>query len=128
MPTMRAPNARPNRLPAAARAQGAPGGLAVFRDAETETLLRTNANPLFRAAGLDANLVRIIVLRDAALNSFVSTGNPMFKTPAGFKTPARFKTPASRRGPCPPWQWRAGRACAGGASHADGRHRRRGSA
>ncbi len=52
--------------------------MVVIRDAETETLLRTFATPLFHAAGLDANLVRIIVLRDDAINSFVSTGNRMF--------------------------------------------------
>ena len=50
----------------------------VVRDAETETLLRTIANPLFRAAGVDPGLVRIILLRDDAINSFVSTGNRMF--------------------------------------------------
>jgi predicted Zn-dependent protease len=52
--------------------------LAVIRDAETETLLRTFANPLFRAAGLDPNLVRIVLIQDGAINSFVSTGNRMF--------------------------------------------------
>ncbi len=50
----------------------------MIRDAETETLLRTFATPLFRAAGLDPNLVRIIVIRDDAINSFGSTGNRMF--------------------------------------------------
>jgi predicted Zn-dependent protease len=49
----------------------------VNRDAETETLLRNCANPLFRAAGLAAKLVRSI-LRHAAINSFMSTGNRMF--------------------------------------------------
>jgi len=54
----------------------------VLRDAETETLLRTYANPLFRAAGVEPNLVRpnlihIVLIRDAAINSFVSTGNRM---------------------------------------------------
>ncbi len=57
-------------------ASGAP--LVVIRDAETETLLRNFATPLFRAAGLEPNLVRIIVIRDDAINSFVSTGNRMF--------------------------------------------------
>jgi predicted Zn-dependent protease len=33
---------------------------------------------LFRAAGLEPNLVRIVVIRDDAINSFVSTGNRMF--------------------------------------------------
>jgi predicted Zn-dependent protease len=50
----------------------------IIRDAETETLLRTFANPLFRAAGVDPNLVRITLIRDDALNSFVSTGNRLF--------------------------------------------------
>lgn len=60
------------------RAQSGLGPVVVIRDAETETLLRTFANPLFRAAGISPSLVRIIVIRDDALNSFVSTGNRMF--------------------------------------------------
>lgn len=52
--------------------------LTVIRDAETETLLRNFANPLFRAAGVDPNLVRIVLIRDNAINSFVSTGNLLF--------------------------------------------------
>lgn len=63
-----------------AAAQQTPGGtrLTLIRDAETESLLRTFANPLFRAAGVDPNLVRIILIRDNAINSFVSTGNILF--------------------------------------------------
>ena len=61
-----------------AAAQSSSPRITVIRDAETETLLRTFANPLFRAAGVDPNLVRIIVIRDNAINSFVSTGNLMF--------------------------------------------------
>ncbi len=64
--------------PAVANVGQAGPRLVVIRDAETETLLRTFATPLFRAAGLDPNLVRIIVIRDDAINSFVSTGNRMF--------------------------------------------------
>jgi len=41
--------------------------------AETETLLRTNANPLFHAAEVQPNLVR-----DDAIDSFAGTGNRMF--------------------------------------------------
>lgn len=65
---------------AAVAAQGADAGprITIIRDAETETLLRTIANPLFRAAGIEPNLVRITLLRDDALNSFVTTGNRMF--------------------------------------------------
>jgi hypothetical protein len=46
----------------------------------TETPLRTYANPLFRAAGMEPNpvrpnLVHIVLVRDAAIDSFVGTGN-----------------------------------------------------
>jgi predicted Zn-dependent protease len=61
-----------------ARAQGAAPTVVVIRDAETETLLRTLANPLLRASGIEPNLVRIILIRDDALNAFVSTGNRLF--------------------------------------------------
>lgn len=61
-----------------ALAQPAAGPVVVIRDAETETLLRKFAYPLFHAAGIAPGLVHIIVLRDDALNSFVSTGNRMF--------------------------------------------------
>jgi hypothetical protein len=37
-------------------------GLPAIGAAPTETLLRTCANPLFRAAGLDVNLDRIVML------------------------------------------------------------------
>ncbi len=62
-------------LPPATVAQGGSAKPAVIRAAETETLLRTCANPLFRAAGLGVNLVRNIHLSDAAIDSFVNTGN-----------------------------------------------------
>jgi predicted Zn-dependent protease len=75
----RAALALPAALLAEAPAAAQPGGrITLIRDAETETLLRTFANPLFRAAGVEPNLVRIIVIRDPAINSFVSTGNLMF--------------------------------------------------
>jgi protein-disulfide isomerase len=54
------------------------GRLAMTRDAETETLLRTYTNPLFRAADLVMALSRSMHLRDAALNLFTNTGNPVF--------------------------------------------------
>ena len=64
--------------PALAQSKSAGQRLMLIRDAETESLLRTFANPLFRAAGVDPNLVRIVLIRDSAINSFVSTGNIMF--------------------------------------------------
>lgn len=59
-------------------AAGGNGGVVVIRDAEAETLLRTYADPLFRAGGIDPSLVHIILIREAAINSFVTTGNRMF--------------------------------------------------
>lgn len=52
--------------------------LVLIRDAETETLLHSFADPLFRVAGVSAGLVRIMLVRDRALNAFVTTGNRMF--------------------------------------------------
>ena len=64
-------------MDAVAQGMGAPQ-LVVIRDAETETLLRNFANPLFRAAGVEPAMVRIVLIRDDALNAFVSTGNRMY--------------------------------------------------
>ena len=61
-----------------AAAQGPAPTVVIIRDAETETLLRNFANPLFRASGVEPNSVRIILIRDDALNAFVSTGNRLF--------------------------------------------------
>jgi hypothetical protein len=55
-----------------------PNLLVAIRHAETETSLRTFANPSFRAAGLDMTLVRSNHPRDVALNSFTKPGNPVF--------------------------------------------------
>jgi len=52
--------------------------IVLIRDAETETLLHGFADPLYRAAGLDPRLIRITLVRDRALNAFVTTGNRMF--------------------------------------------------
>lgn len=61
-----------------AAAQGAAQTVVIIRDAETETLLRNFATPLFRAAGVEPRSVHIILIRDDALNAFVSTGNRLF--------------------------------------------------
>lgn len=50
----------------------------LIRDAETETLLHSFANPLFQAAGLARGQVRILPVRDRAINAFVTSGNRMF--------------------------------------------------
>ena len=69
-------------LASPAAAQSPPGTVEqivyIIRDAETETLLRTIGNPLFRAAGIEPGLVRIVLIQNSAINSFVSTGNRLF--------------------------------------------------
>jgi len=60
-----------------AAAQGTPR-FSIIRDAETESVLRTYATPLFQAAGLDPNLVRIILVNARGINAFVTPGNELF--------------------------------------------------
>ncbi|MBV1799208.1 M48 family metalloprotease [Siccirubricoccus sp. G192] len=62
--------------PSRAWAQG--GAVVTVRDAETESLLRMIAHPLFRAAGVDPALVRITLIQARPINAFVTTGNRMF--------------------------------------------------
>ncbi len=50
----------------------------IIRDAEVERTIRDYANPLFRAAGIPPDSVRIRVLNDSTINAFVTTGNRMF--------------------------------------------------
>jgi len=61
-----------------ARAQGGGGAVVTIRDAETETLIRTLAHPLFSAAGVDPALVRITLVQARPINAFVTTGNRLF--------------------------------------------------
>jgi predicted Zn-dependent protease len=64
--------------PFLARAQGSAGALVTVRDAETESLLRAIAHPLFRVAGVDPALVRITLVQARPINAFVTTGNRLF--------------------------------------------------
>ncbi|WP_310619736.1 M48 family metalloprotease [Flexibacterium corallicola] len=50
----------------------------LVRDAETENLLRDYARPVFRAAGLPANQVEIILVNDKSYNAFVPDSRRMF--------------------------------------------------
>jgi predicted Zn-dependent protease len=65
-------------FPARSQESAPPEHLVVIRDAETETLLHDFAVAIYRVAGLDPKTVRIVVLRDRAINAFVTTGNLMF--------------------------------------------------
>ena len=49
-----------------------------IRDAEVENTIRAYATPLFQAAGLDPDAVRVHLLVDPSLNAFVAGGQNMF--------------------------------------------------
>jgi predicted Zn-dependent protease len=53
-------------------------GLSLVRDAEIEDTIRTYANPLFSAAGLDARAVKVHLVNDKMLNAFVAGGQRLF--------------------------------------------------
>lgn len=63
---------------ASAQGRGRGNTIVLIRDAETEYLLHSFANPLFRVAGVSAGMTRIALVRDRGLNAFVTTGNRMF--------------------------------------------------
>ncbi|WP_158295506.1 M48 family metalloprotease [Crenalkalicoccus roseus] len=64
--------------PSAARAQGPATELVLVRDAETESLIRAILHPLFGAAGVDAGLMRVMLVQARPINAFVTTGNRLF--------------------------------------------------
>src|SRR5688500_16593389 len=61
-----------------ARAQFAPAGLPVIRDAEIEQLLRDYTAPVLRAAGLAQQNVQIVIINDRGFNAFVMDGRRIF--------------------------------------------------
>ena len=57
-------------LPAAAQS--------LIRDAEIEATIRAYANPIFKAAGLDASAIKVHLVNDNRINAFVTPGMNMF--------------------------------------------------
>jgi predicted Zn-dependent protease len=53
-------------------------GLSIVRDAETEQLLRDYAQPVLKAAGINANATKIILVNDRSFNAFVANGQKIF--------------------------------------------------
>jgi predicted Zn-dependent protease len=53
-------------------------GIGLIRDAEIENIIRDYATPIFNAAGLDAESVKIHLVGDPRLNAFVAGGQRMF--------------------------------------------------
>ncbi|MFL5215333.1 MAG: hypothetical protein ACJ8DH_15835 [Microvirga sp.] len=60
--------------PVLAHAQDTASKPVILRDAETEQLLRDYAAPIFRAAGMDARAIEIILINDLSFNAFVANG------------------------------------------------------
>jgi predicted Zn-dependent protease len=52
--------------------------LALIRDTEVETTIRTFGTPLWKAAGLNPSSIRVILVNDRALNAFVAQGQNLF--------------------------------------------------
>jgi predicted Zn-dependent protease len=53
-------------------------GFGIVRDAETEQLLREYAQPILRAAGINAGATKIILVNDRSFNAFVANGRKIF--------------------------------------------------
>lgn len=53
-------------------------GRTPIRDTEIEATIRAFATPLFSAAGLNPNAVRIYIIKDETLNAFVAGGQNLF--------------------------------------------------
>ncbi len=53
-------------------------GLALLRDAEIESTIRTWATPIWTAAGLDPEAIHVYIVEDPQLNSFVAGGQNLF--------------------------------------------------
>lgn len=53
-------------------------GIGLIRDAEVENTIRAYGAPLFSAAGLTPQSVRIVIVNDRALNAFVAGGQNLF--------------------------------------------------
>src|SRR5262245_13549658 len=65
-------------LAAAQIASTSANAAGLIRDAETETLIRAYAKPIFDAAGLGSQAINIHIVNDPAFNAFVVDGHNMF--------------------------------------------------
>jgi predicted Zn-dependent protease len=65
-------------LPLAAPARAQVPGVARIRDAEIETYLKQWATPVWLAAGLDPEVVKIVVVNEDQINAFVAGGQNIF--------------------------------------------------
>src|ERR1019366_6733815 len=68
-------------FPTPARAQDnaiQDNGIGIVRDAETEALLQSYLNPLFKAAGVRQGQVQVFLVPDDSFNAFVADNEHMF--------------------------------------------------
>ncbi len=65
-------------MPAGVTGAAARGGFSFIRDAEIENTIRVYGAPLFAAAGLAPEAVRVHLINDKALNAFVAGGQNIF--------------------------------------------------
>jgi predicted Zn-dependent protease len=63
---------------AAPQRAAAQDSMILLRDAEIESTLRTFMTPIWKVAGLDPQAIRIYIVNDPALNSFVAGGQNIF--------------------------------------------------
>jgi predicted Zn-dependent protease len=63
---------------AQARKKSKAPSIPLIRDAEIEGLMRLYARPIFKAAGLNPNAVKVYLIRDDKINAFVAGGQRMF--------------------------------------------------
>jgi predicted Zn-dependent protease len=69
----------PSYPPATAQAQDeVTRGLPLIRDTEIEELMRDYAQPILKAAGLEKQNVRVVILSDRTFNAFVMDGRHIF--------------------------------------------------
>ncbi len=61
-----------------APAESQRNGIRLIRDAEIENIIRRYSTPIFTAAGLSADDVKIHIVRDDRLNAFVAGGQRLF--------------------------------------------------
>ncbi|MGI9493000.1 MAG: M48 family metalloprotease [Geminicoccaceae bacterium] len=54
------------------------GSVSLIRDAEIEATLRQISNPIFNAAGITPDSVKLYIVRDKRLNAFVAGGQNLF--------------------------------------------------
>ncbi len=66
--------------------------VSLIRDAETERLLNDMARPVLDAAGLDADIVRILVINDSAINAFATGSNYVLLNAGLFNAAEDYRT------------------------------------